>query len=73
MSHLPMISGRKAVAAFSRLGWVERGQVGSHVVMTKHGVPVNLTVPSHKELATGTLRRLIRDAGISIDDFMCLL
>jgi predicted RNA binding protein YcfA (HicA-like mRNA interferase family) len=73
MGKLSNISGRDAVKAFERLGWQKRGQVGSHVVMTKEGVNVNLSVPQHKELALGTLRKLIGYAGITVDEFLKLL
>jgi predicted RNA binding protein YcfA (HicA-like mRNA interferase family) len=49
------------------------GQVGSHLVMTKAGSRANLSVPQHKELATGTLRALIRDADMTVKDFLELL
>jgi predicted RNA binding protein YcfA (HicA-like mRNA interferase family) len=70
---LANISGKEAIKAFQKLGWEVRGQVGSHVVMTKVGIRVNLTVPQHTELAIGTLRSLIRAAGISVDEFLALL
>lgn len=73
MGRLANISGKEAVKAFAKAGWEVMGQVGSHVVMTKPGVPVNLSVPQHKELSTGTLRALIRAAGISVDEFLALL
>jgi predicted RNA binding protein YcfA (HicA-like mRNA interferase family) len=55
------------------VGWEIRGQVGSHLVMTKPGVRQNLTIPQHPELAPGTLRALIRTAGITVDEFLSLL
>jgi predicted RNA binding protein YcfA (HicA-like mRNA interferase family) len=73
MGKLSNISGKEAVKAFEKLGWKKRGQVGSHVVMTKEGEKANLSVPQHKELAPGTLRKLIGYTGISIDDFLKLL
>ncbi len=73
MSPLPVISGKQAIKAFQKAGWVFRGQVGSHMVLTKPGVSVNLSVPNHKELAPGTLRKLIRYAELSVDEFLNLL
>ena len=70
MGKLANISGKEAVKAFQKFGWEIRGQVGSHVVMTKPGIRVNLTVPQHPELAPGTLRSLIRTAGISVEEFL---
>jgi predicted RNA binding protein YcfA (HicA-like mRNA interferase family) len=49
------------------------GQVGSHLVLVKEGVRVNLSVPQHKELSVGTLSKLIRLSGISVEDFLKLL
>lgn len=73
MGELGNISGKEAVKAFERAGWMVRGQVGSHVMMTKQGVRANLSVPQHKELSTGTLRKLIRAAGLSVEEFVGLL
>ena len=73
MARLRNVSGRDAVKAFQRAGWRRLGQVGSHVVMVKPGVRVNLSIPQHKELSVGTLRALIRNAGLSVDEFLDLL
>jgi predicted RNA binding protein YcfA (HicA-like mRNA interferase family) len=66
-------SGKEAVKAFQKAGWEVIGQVGSHVMMSKPGVRVNLSIPQHKELSVGTLRALIRNASLSVDDFLDLL
>ncbi len=73
MGTLANISGKEAMKAFGRAGWMAVGQVGSHLVMTKDGVRANLSVPQHKELSVGTLRSLIRSAGMSVDEFLKLL
>ena len=74
MSTLPRISGREAVAAFRKLGYEIDRQRGSHIVLRKHQPPHRrLTVPDHRELAKGTLRALIREAGISVEEFAALL
>jgi predicted RNA binding protein YcfA (HicA-like mRNA interferase family) len=70
---LANISGKDAAKAFQKTGRVVRGQVGSHLVLTKHGVKSNLTVPQHAELAPGTLRALIRISGLTVDEFIGLL
>jgi predicted RNA binding protein YcfA (HicA-like mRNA interferase family) len=49
------------------------GQVGSHLVMTKPNQRANLSIPQHKELSVGTLRALIRAAGMTVDEFVELL
>lgn len=73
MARLANITGKEAVKAFEKAGWNVVGQVGSHVVLAKPGVRANLSVPQHKELSVGTLRALIRHAGLSVDDFLNLL
>jgi predicted RNA binding protein YcfA (HicA-like mRNA interferase family) len=73
MGRLGNISGKEAAKAFQKAGWNVVGQVGSHLVLVKPGVRVNLSVPQHRELATGTLRALIRHAGLTVDEFLKLL
>ena len=73
MGRLNNIPGKKAVKAFEKAGWNIAGQVGSHIVMTKPGMRVNLSIPQHKELSVGTLRALIRHSGLSVDEFQELL
>jgi predicted RNA binding protein YcfA (HicA-like mRNA interferase family) len=73
MGKLANISGKQAVKAFQKAGWQSAGQVGSHLVMTKPGVRVNLSVPQHRELSVGTLRSLIRHAGLTVEEFLELL
>lgn len=73
MGRLGNISGKEAAKAFERAGWEPIGQVGSHLVMVKAGAWVNLSIPQHKELSTGTLRALIRNAGLTVEEFLDLL
>lgn len=73
MARLSNIPGKEAVKVFQKAGWQKIGQVGSHVVMVKTGVRVNLSIPQHKELSVGTLRALIRNAGMKVDEFLKLL
>lgn len=49
------------------------GQMGSHLVMTKPGERANLSIPQHRELSVGTLRALIRAAGLTVEQFLDLL
>ncbi len=73
MPKLPVISGADAVKAFCRVGWRVDRQRGSHVVLLKHGQTASLSVPQHRELAPGTLRSLIRAAGLSVEEFQAFL
>jgi predicted RNA binding protein YcfA (HicA-like mRNA interferase family) len=70
LSKLPRISGVEAIKAFARLGWRVARQKGSHVTLVKEGSQLILTVPLHRELDRGTLRRLIRDAGVTVEEFL---
>mgnify|MGYP001563923619 CR=1 FL=1 len=69
-SRLPVVSGREAARAFERLGWRFLRQRSSHMVYGRPDVPANLSIPDHREISTGTLRTLIRTAGIEIEDFV---
>ena len=74
MSRLPVVSGREAVRAFERIGYLVDRQKGSHIQMRQEVAPHRrLTVPDHRVLAKGLLRALIRDAGLSVEEFRDLL
>ena len=68
MPDLPSISGKEAVKVFNRLGFNAVRQRGSHIVLRKnsHGC----VIPLHKSLAKGTLRGAIKQAGLSVEDFL---
>jgi predicted RNA binding protein YcfA (HicA-like mRNA interferase family) len=69
MARLPAISGPRAVRAFELSGWRVVRQTGSHIIMTKPGDTTVLSVPNHRELKRGTLRGLIRKAGLDVSTF----
>jgi len=69
MPQLPVMSGREVVRAFEDRGWQVARQRGSHVIMVKAGENATLSVPDHKEVAKGTLRSLIRAAGMTVQEF----
>jgi len=71
-SVLPVLSGREVVKILSKAGWVESRQRGSHIILTKPGHIASLSVPDHREVARGTLRSLLRAAGISVEEFAAL-
>jgi predicted RNA binding protein YcfA (HicA-like mRNA interferase family) len=73
MAKLPLVSGDKAVKAFSRAGWIAARQTGSHLIMVKEGSMATLSVPMHSEIDRGTLRKLIGLAGLSVEEFVDLL
>ena len=71
---LPAVSGAEAVRAFQRVGYQLDRQRGSHIIL-RHPEPPHrrLTIPAHSELAKGTLRTLIREAGLTIEEFSAVL
>ena len=74
LSVLPRISGREAVKAFAKLGYVFDRQRGSHIILRHVRSPFRrLVVPDHPGIAKGALRALIREAGISVEEFRELL
>ncbi len=74
MGKLPVTSGQEAIQAFLRLGYEMDHQTGSHVILRHRQSPHRrLTVPNHRDLAKGTLRALIREAGLTVDEFLALL
>lgn len=72
MGRLPVLSGGDAVKVFVKAGWSIDRQRGSHVILVKEGHPATLSVPDHKELAKGTLRSLLRAAGMTAEAFTSL-
>ena len=73
MARLPLLSGAKAVKAFSKAGWSAARQTGSHLIMIKQGSMVTPFITMHSEIDRGTLRKLISLAGLYIEEFMDLL
>lgn len=75
MPRLPRdVSGEQARKAFERAGWMFDRQTGSHMILhnpQRHGV--TLAIPRHRELKPGLLRALIRDAGLTVEQFIELL
>jgi predicted RNA binding protein YcfA (HicA-like mRNA interferase family) len=71
---LPVVSGRDVVRALRKLGYALDHQRGSHMILRQEEEPHRrLTVPDHKEVAKGTLRAIIREAGLTVADFNALL
>ena len=69
MASIPVVTGREAVKVFESLGWEVARQRGSHIILVRDGDIETLSVPDHREVAKGTLRSLIRSAGITPDEF----
>lgn len=69
---LRLCSGSEAVQKFERAGWTVARQRGSHVIMVKTGYEYTLSVPQHNELGPGLLRKLIRQADLTVEEFNSL-
>lgn len=75
MPKLRRCSGQEAIHALERLGFVQIRQRGSHVIL-KRQTPegdVGCVVPLHRELAVGTLRGILKQARITLDEFVANL
>ncbi len=75
MTRLPVVSGRQVIAALSQLGYLAVRQRGSHVRM-RHPTDTTrrpVTVPDHHTLKPGTLKAILRDANLSVEQFRELL
>ena len=71
MARLPRVSGRDAARAFASVGYEIVRQRGSHIrLRDATGARPPLTIPDHRELKSGLLRRLLRDAGMSFEEFI---
>jgi len=73
MSKLPRISGRECIKALEKAGFQVKRKEGSHIVLRRTDPFTQLVVPDHKELDRGTLRAIIRQATMSVEEFCRLL
>ena len=73
MPPIPLLRPREVVAAFQKLGWEVARQRGSHIILTKAGDIATLSVSDHKEVTKGTLRSLIRSAGLTVPELLDVL
>jgi predicted RNA binding protein YcfA (HicA-like mRNA interferase family) len=73
VSKLPRLSGRDCVKALTKVGFYQKRQHGSHIILRRDNPFAQLVVPEHKELDRGTLRAILRQADLSVDEFKALL
>ena len=73
MSFLPRLSGSECIAVLKKAGFEIMRQSGSHIVVKRANPFAQLVVPDHEELDTGTLRAIIRQSGLSVDEFLKLI
>lgn len=72
---LPTLSGREVASALEKADFQlipGRGK-GSHLFLHRADPPKGITVPDHKEIGRGLLRSIIRQADLSVDEFLALL
>ena len=68
---LPVVSSRAVIRALQRAGFEEVRQHGSHVILLREGQPV--VVPVHRTIRKGTLRNILRQANLTVEEFVRLL
>lgn len=73
MSELPRVSGRECIRRLLRAGFVVKRQQGSHVVLRRDAPFAQLVVPDHPELDRGTLRAILHQAGLGVEEFIALI
>ncbi len=74
MSKLPVVSGKQLCKILGKIGYPIDHQTGSHIILRNENPPHRrLTVPNHKEVAKGTLKAIVRQAGLTVGEFRELL
>jgi predicted RNA binding protein YcfA (HicA-like mRNA interferase family) len=73
MSKLPRVSGRECAKALIKAGFYLKRREGSHMILRRDVPFAQVVVPDHPELDRGTLRAIIRQAGLSVEEFVHLL
>ena len=73
MSRLPRVSGETCVTALANIGFLLKRRHGRHMILRRDEPFSQVVVPDHRELDRGTLRGIIRRAGLSVDEFVSLL
>lgn len=69
MSRPKLCSGAEAVRKFQKIGWVVNRQKGSHVMMVRSSYVYTLSIPQHGELGVGLIRKLLKQAMLSVEQF----
>ncbi|MFY8000559.1 MAG: type II toxin-antitoxin system HicA family toxin [Candidatus Kapaibacteriota bacterium] len=71
---LPVLSARDLMRVLKKYGYEFDRQSGSHIILRQIVSPYRrATIPNHKELATGTLRDILRQTGLTIEDLRTAL
>jgi len=74
VTKLPVVSGRDFAKALAKVGYLHDHQKGSHIILRHQDPPHRrITIPDHKEIAKGTLKNIIREAGLTLEELLDLL
>ena len=73
MTKLPRISSRECIKALEKIGFYVDRQKGSHVILYRDDPYAKVVVPENRELPSGTLRAIIKNTDLTIDEFIELL
>ncbi len=73
MSKLPQISGKECIKTLRKIGFYIKRQKGSHIILCRNEPFTEVVVPNHKNLDKGTLRAIIRQVNLDVDEFIGLL
>ncbi|MHB1709634.1 MAG: type II toxin-antitoxin system HicA family toxin [Thermoplasmataceae archaeon] len=73
MPKLPVISGRDFIKVLNKLGFQEKRQKGSHIILIREKDQLSISVPNHKELDRGTMNSLMKSVGLSREELIKLL
>ena len=72
MSKLPVVSGRECVKALEKAGFHIKRREGSHIILRRNDPFRQVVVPDHRTLDRGTLRSILRQADVSVEEFSTL-
>lgn len=73
MPPLPVVSGMETRKALERAGWLFVRQKGSHMSLFNPDTNRQVTVPNHKDIDKGTLKSILKQANLSVDEFLIIL
>ena len=68
MPKLPLVSGAEVIRTLERLGFIVLRQKGSHIILRRG--PMGCVVPNHREIKMGTLSGILKQAGVSVEEFI---
>jgi predicted RNA binding protein YcfA (HicA-like mRNA interferase family) len=73
MSKLPSISGKECVKALEKIDFYQKRRESSHIILRRDEPFAQVVVPDHDQIAKGTLRAIIRDTDLTVEEFITLL